>query len=116
MLKLCAQHSRKLFGKDCTANDRASGYFSPLKRNDKYGNVLFKMKMNTIGRGCVRVWDKNGLKREPPDNWQGLHLQAQVILKSIWIHGNRSFGGTFELTDAMIHAEAEAATCPFTMG
>ena len=70
------------------------------------------MKMNKAGKGAVRVWNKGGLAREMPETWQGLHIQAPVVLKSLWIQ-SRNFGLTFEISDAMICSEAEQSTCPF---
>ena len=70
------------------------------------------MKMNKAGKGAVRVWNKGGLAREMPETWQGLHIQARVVLKALWIQ-SRNFGLTFEISDAMICSEAEPSTCPF---
>ena len=113
MLKLCRQHSLKLFGKQVyMESDLKPYYYSALKENEKYGTQLFKMKMNRTGKGAVRVWNKGGLTREMPESWQGLQIQARVVLKSIWIQ-SRNFGLTFEISDAMICSEAEPTTCPF---
>ena len=85
---------------------------SHLKQNDKYGSNLLKLKMNKVGRGAVRVWNKGGLKRKMPESWAGLLIQARVVIKSIWIQG-RTFGLTLEITDAMVASEAAPATCAF---
>ena len=69
------------------------------------------MKMSKAGKGAVRVWNKAGLAREMPENWQRLKIQARVVIKSIWLQ-SRSFGLTYEIADAMICSEAEPATCP----
>ena len=71
-----------------------------------------KMKMNKEGRGAVRVWTKQNMARELPSSWQGLQIQARVVLKSLWIQ-SRNFGLTFEISNAQICAEAEPVTCPF---
>ena len=70
------------------------------------------MKMNKVGKGAARVWNRGGLPREMPESWQGLHIQARVVLKSHWIL-SRNFGLTVEISDAMIYSEADSVTCPF---
>ena len=113
ILKICRMQSRKLFGKEVyVESDLRPNYYSPLKQNEKYGTSLFKTKMNKSGKGGVRVWNKGGLHREMPETWQGLHIQARVVLKSLWIQ-SRNVGLTFEVSDAMICSEVEASTCPF---
>ena len=112
ILKKCRQQSRKLFGKEIyMESDLKPNFYSPIKQNEKYGTHLFKTKMNK-GKHSVRVWDKGGLPRDMPETWQGLHIQARVVLKSLWIQ-SRNFGLTFEVSDAMICSEAEPSTCPF---
>ena len=113
MLKLCRRHARKLFGKEIyLESELRPYYYSSLKENEKYGTQLFKCKLNKIGKGAVRVWNKGGLSREMPETWQGLTVQARVVLKSLWIQ-SRNFGLTFEISDAMVTAEADPVTCPF---
>ncbi len=113
ILKLCRQHSRKLFGKETyLESDLRPNYYSPLKTNEKYGSALFKMKLNRSGRGGVRMWSRGGLAREMPENWQGIQIQARVVVKSLWIQ-SRSFGLTFEVSDVMVCSEAEPSSCPF---
>ena len=113
ILKLCRQQARKLFGKEVyLESELKPNYYSPLKQNEKYGSHLFKMKMNKIGKSAVRVWNKGGLPREMPETWQGLHLQARVVVKSLWIQ-SRNFGLTFEISDGMVCSEADPITCPF---
>ena len=113
VLKLCRINSQKLFGKQVyLESELKPNYYSALKDNQKYNTSLFKMKMNKVGKGDVRVWNKAGLAREMPESWQGLQIQARVIIKCIWLQ-SRSFGLTFEIADAMICCEAEPATCPF---
>ena len=113
ILKLCRLQARKLFGKEVyLESDLKPNYYSPLKTNEKYGTHLFKMKLNRIGKGAVRCWNKGGLAREMPESWQGLQIQARVVLKSLWIQ-SRNFGLTFEVSDAMICLEADPVTCPF---
>ena len=113
ILRLCRQHSRKLFGKETyLESDLRPNYYSPLKTNEKYGSSLFKMKMNRSGRGGVRMWNRGGLAREMPENWQGIQIQARVVVKSLWIQ-SRSFGLTFEVSDVMVCSEAEPSSCPF---
>ena len=113
ILKMCRQQSRMLFGKEVyMESDLKPNYYSAIKQNEKYGTHLFKMKMNKVGKGAVRIWNKGGLPREMPETWQGLHLQARVVLKRLWIQ-SRNFGLTFEISDAMVCSEAEPSTCPF---
>ena len=113
ILKMCRQQSQKLFGKQVyIESDLKSNYFSPLKTNEKYGTSLFKCKLNKIGKGAARVWNKGGLPREMPESWVGLQIQARVVLRSLWIQ-SRNFGLTFEVADAMICVEADPVTCPF---
>ncbi len=113
ILKMCRQQSRKLFGKEVyVESDLKPNYYSAIKQNEKYGTHLFKMKMNKVGKGAVRVWNKGGLSREMPETWQGLHIQARVVLKSLWIQ-SRNVGLTFEVSDAMVCSEADPVTCPF---
>ena len=113
ILKLCRLQARKLFGKEVyLESDLKPNYHSPLKTNEKYGTHLFKMKLNKVGKGAVRCWNKGGLAREMPESWQGLQIQARVVLKSLWIQ-SRNFGLTFEVSDAMICLEADPVTCPF---
>ena len=113
ILKMCRQHSRKLFGKEVyLESEIKSNYYSPIKQNEKYGTHLFKTKMNKSGKGAVRCWNKGGLARELPETWQGLQIQARVVLKSLWIQ-SRNFGLTFQISDAMICSEVDPATCPF---
>ena len=114
ILKLCCRQSKPLFGKDVViVSDLKPLYYSAVKPNEKYGTHLFKMKMNKIGKGAVRIWNKGGLPREIPETWQGLHVQCRVVLKSLWVQ-SRNFGLTFEVSDAMICSEAEPSTCPFS--
>ncbi len=117
MLQYCSKNCRRLFGKDyLSTSELRPLYYSSLKANEKYGTHLFKMKMNKgTGRHAVRIWNKGGLKREPPPDWAGLHVQARVVLKSMWLQGSRSFGLTFEITDAMITGEEQTADCPFAV-
>ena len=113
LLKLCRVHSQKLFGKQVyIESELKPNYYSALKSNEKYATTLFKMKMNKVGKGAVRVWNKAGLAREMPESWAGLQIQARCVIKSIWLQ-SRSFGLTFEIADAMVCSEAEPATCPF---
>jgi len=114
IIKICRQQSRKLFGKDIyVESDLKPNYYSPIKQNEKYGTTLFKTKMNKCGKGSVRVWNKGGrLAREMPETWQGMQIQARVVLKSLWIQ-SRNFGVCLELQDAMICSEADPVTCPF---
>ena len=113
ILKKCRQQSRKLFGKEVyIESDLKPNYYSAIKENEKYGTQLFKMKMNKVGKVAVRIWNKGGIARKMPESWQGLHLHARVVLKSLWIQ-SRNFGLTFEISDAMICSEAEPTTCPF---
>jgi hypothetical protein len=114
LLKLCKVNSQKLFGKQVyLESELKPNYYSALKSNEKYGSTtLFKMKMNKVGKGAVRVWNKAGLSREMPESWAGLQIQARVVIKSIWLQ-SRSWGLTFEIADAQICSEAEPATCPF---
>ena len=112
---MCRQQARKLFGKEVyLESDLRPNYYSPLKQNEKYGTHLYKMKMDKIGKGAVQCWNKGGLAREMPSSWAGLHIQARVVLKSLWIQ-SRSFGLTFQITDAMICSEAEPTICPFNV-
>ena len=114
VVKLCKQHSRRLFAKDVYLESDLRGmYYSPIKTSEKYGNSLLKCKMNKgTGRHAVRVWNRGGLKRETPESWAGLTVQCRVVLKSLWLQ-SRSFGLTFEVTDAMITEEESLADCPF---
>ena len=113
ILKMCRQQSKKLFGKEIyIESELKPNYFSPLKQNERYGTQHFKMKMNKTGKGAVRVWNKGGLAREMPENWQGLQIQARVVLKSLWIQ-SRNFGLTFEVSDVMVCSETEPLSCPF---
>ena len=116
ILKTCRQNSRRIFGKDMyLESDLRSMYYSPLKQNEKYGTSLFKTKLHKgSGRHAVRVWSKGGLKRDPPESWAGLTVQCRVVLKSLWIQ-SRSFGLTFEVSDAMITEEEANVDCPFTV-
>ena len=117
VLQYCSKNCRRLFGKDCLIiSELRPLYFSPLKSNEKYGTHLFKTKLNRgTGRHCVRIWNEGGLKREPPPDWAGLQVQSRVVLKSMWLQGSRSFGLTFECTDAMITGEESTADCPFAI-
>ena len=63
-------------------------------------------------QGAARCWNKGGLAREMPESWQGLQIQARVVLKSLWTQ-SRNFGLTFEVSDTMICSEADPVTCPF---
>ena len=45
-------------------SDLRPNYYSALKENEKYGTTLFKCKMNKVGKGAVRIWNKGGLARE----------------------------------------------------
>ena len=113
LLKLCRVQSQKIFGKQVyLESELKSNYYSALKDNQKYNTSLFKMKMNKVGKGAVRVWNKASLAREMPESWAGLQIQARVVIKSIWLQ-SRSFGLTFEIADAMVCSEAEPAACPF---
>jgi hypothetical protein len=114
ILKLCKVHSQKLFGKQVyLESELKANYYSALKENQKYNTSLFKAKLNKVGKGAVRLWNKAGLAtREMPESWAGLQIQARVVIKSIWLQ-SRSFGLTFEIVDAMVCSEAEPATCPF---
>ncbi len=115
VLQYCSKNSRRLFCKDyLSTSELRPLYYSSLKANEKYGTHLFKMKMNKgMGRYAVRIWNKGGLKRDPPPDWSGLQVQSRVVLKSMWLQGSRSFGLTFECTDAMITGEEQMADCPF---
>ena len=74
--------------------------------------ALFKIKMSKVGKGAVRIWNKGGLPRDMPESWLDVHIQARVVLKSLWIQ-SRNLGLTFEISDAMICSEESAqATCP----
>ena len=115
ILKLCQRQSQVIFGRQVSESGLKANYYSPLKENDKYGNSLFKAKMNKVGRGAVRVWNRGGLSREMPENWQDLHVQAKVVLKSLWIQG-RNWGLTFEVTDALVATENAPVECPFARG
>ena len=66
------------------------------------------------GRHAVRIWNKGGLKREAPESWAGLTVQCRVVLKALWIQ-SRSFGLTFEISDAMITEEEAMVDCPFAV-
>ena len=55
---------------------------------------------------------KGGLPREMPETWQGLHIQARVVLKSLWIQ-SRNLGLTLEVSDVMICSQDEPTSCPF---
>ena len=60
-LKLCRINCQKLFGKQVyLESDLKPNYYSALKDNQKYGTQLFKMKMNKVGKGAVRAWNKRG--------------------------------------------------------
>ena len=115
ILQYCSKHCRRLFGKDyITISDLRPLYYSPLKVNEKYGTHIFKTKMTKgSGRHAVRIWNKGGMKREAPPDWAGLQVQARVVLKSLWLQGNRTFGLTFECTDTMITGEVALESCPF---
>ena len=115
VLQYCSENCRRLFGKDYLAiSELRPLYYSPLKANEKFGTHLFKMKMNKgTGRHAVRIWNKGGLPREAPECWAGLQLQVRVVLKSMWLQGSRSFGLTFEVSDAMIMGEEPTVDCPF---
>jgi hypothetical protein len=113
ILKLAQRESKRLFGDYKMECELKGSYFSPLKKNEKYGNCLFKSKLWKAGKQSVRVWNKAGFKCEMPDSWQGLQVQTRMVLKSLWIQG-RSFGLTFETLDVMIVNEAAPETCPFT--
>ena len=67
--------------------------------------------MNKTGKGAARVWNKGCLPREMPESWQGLQIQARVILKTMWIQ-SLHFGLTFETSDTMIWSEAEPSIAP----
>ena len=116
MMKTCRQNSRRIFGKDMyLESDLRSMYLSPLRVNEEYGTNLLKMRMNKgTGRHAVRIWNKGGLKRDPPESWAGLTVQCRVVLKSLWLQ-SRSFGLTFEVTDAMIIQEDVMVDCLFTV-
>ena len=113
IIKICRHQSRKLFGKEVyLESELRANYYSPLKQNEKYGTTLFKTKMNKCGKQAVRVWNTGGLARQIPETWQGMQIQARVVLKSLWLQ-SRNFGLTLEISDAMICSEAEPSTCPF---
>jgi len=118
VLQYCSKHCRRLFGKDyLSIAELRPLYYSPLKANEKYGTHLFKTKLNKgSGRHAVRIWNKGGLKREAPPDWAGLQVQPRIVLKSMWLQGSRSFGLTFECTDAMITGEEASQSCPFDVG
>ena len=113
IIPMVQKRSSALFGKNVPEADLRANYFSPIKENEKYASSLFKNKMNKVGRGAVRIWNKGGMPREAPENWQDLQVQARVVLKSLWIQ-SRNWGLTFEVADAMICSEAAAAACPFS--
>ena len=115
VLQYCSKNCRRLFGKDfVSVSELRPLYYSPLKANEKYGTHLFKTKLNKgTGRYAARIWNKGGLKRDAPPDWAGLQVQSRVVLKSMWLQGSRSFGLTFECTDAMITGEEQMADCPF---
>ena len=117
VVQYCSKNCRRMLGKDYAMESELRPlYYSPLKANEKYGTHLFKMKMNKgTGRHAVRIWNKGGLKREPPPDWAGLTVQPRVVLKSMWLQGSRSFGLTFECTDAMIAGEGVPVDCPFAV-
>ena len=117
LLQYCSKNCRRLFGKDyLSMSELRPLYYSPLKANEKYGTHLFKMKLNKgTGRHAVRIWNKGGLKRDPPESWAGLTVQARVVLKCMWLQGSRSFGLTFECADAMITGEGTTEECPFAV-
>ena len=117
VLQYCIKNCRRLLGKDYyTMSELRPLYYSPLKDNEKYGTHLFKTKLNKgTGRHAVRIWNKGGLPREAPPDWSGLQVQARVVLKSMWLQGSRSFGLTFECSDAMITGEEAPSTCPFAL-
>ena len=113
ILQMCRVNSQKLFGKTFyVESELKPNYYSALKSNEKYGTTLFKCKLNKVGKGAVRLWNKVGLATEMPESWAGRQIQARVVIKSIWLQ-SRSYGLTFEIADAMICCEAEPATCPF---
>ena len=116
VIQECSKNCRRLFGKDyISSSELRPMYFSPLKSNEKYGTHLLKLKMNKIGKHSVRIWNKGGLPRESPECWADLQIQVRVVLKSLWLQGNRSFGLSFECSDAMIVGEEPTKTCPFTI-
>ncbi len=117
LLQYCTCHSRRLFGKDYLFKSELQPlYYSPLKQNEKYGTHLFKTKLNKgSGRHAVRIWNKGGFPREAPENWADLQVQVRVVLKSLWLQGSRSFGVSFEVTDAMIVGEEPTQECPFAL-
>ena len=53
-----------------------------FKFKPNYETQLFKMKIVTVGKGAVRLWNKAGLAREMPETWQSIYLQARVVLKN----------------------------------
>ena len=114
ILKMCKQHSRRLFGKDIYLDsDLRPMYFSSLKTNEKYGGHILKCKFQKgSGRHAVRIWNAGGLKREAPSSWAGVVVQCRIVIKSIWLQ-SRSFGLTFEVCDAMITQEDAPQVCPF---
>ena len=115
VLQYCSKHCRRLFGKDyLSMSELRPLYYSPLKANEKYGTHLFKTKLNKgSGRHAVRIWNNGGLPRAAPPDWAGLQVQPRIVLKSMWLQGSRSFGLTFECTDAMITGEEAPQSCPF---
>ena len=116
VLQYCSKNCRRLFGKDyISISELRPLYYSPLKSNEKYGTNLLKLKMNKSGKHSVRIWNKGGLPRDPPECWADLQIQARVVLKSLWLQGSRSFGLTFECTDAMIVGEEPTKSCPFNI-
>ena len=61
------------------------------------------------------MWNKGGLSQEMPESWQGLLIQARMVLKSMWIQ-SRNVGLTFEISEVMICSEMEQPICPFPVG
>ena len=116
IIKTCRQHSKRIFGKDMYLESELRGmYYSPMKQNEKYGTHLFKTKLHKgSGKHAVRVWNKGGLKRDQPECWAGLAVQCRIVLKALWIQ-SRSFGLTFEVSDAMITEEESSVDCPFAV-
>jgi hypothetical protein len=59
----------------------------------------------------VRIWTKDGQRREEPSAWTQCSARPLIAVRSLWFMGT-SYGVTLECPDVVLD-EKRAPACPF---
>ena len=84
-------------------------YNSPLK-DTRNGYTHVRTKINTEGRGSVRIWNSRKQLAPAPEDWTAVSVSPRIWVKCVYVM-NKEVGLILETSDVCV--EPKQVSCPF---